>query len=154
MNRVFNILLLCAPAAGFSAGHLAARRSELSLKQHKISWSEYEHEYVDPLVPHKVDSEMEGRMDPDRRRTADEFWTAQFNDGKQKLHRINQDDAHPTAHDNAPVDTWAQYKHEYVDPITPHEASSGLEGHMDPERRAVADEFWLQKFRDDKKKMP
>lgn len=48
--------------------------------------------------------------------------------------------------------TWSKYKHDFVDPITPHEQPSGLH-EPDSKKRAIADEFWLKQFEDDKDKM-
>jgi hypothetical protein len=119
----------------------------------KISWSDYKHDYVDPITPHKTASKVKDHMDPAKRAIADEYWLLQFEKDKEKLHQYMMADASPTETLSKESETWSHYKHEYIDPITPHEAASKVKNHMDPAKRASADEYWLKKFLEDKEKL-
>lgn len=152
------LTLLVSPAFGFGVPSSLKRQADYRRKtclfQKKISFSEYKHDYVDPITPHATESKVKSHMEPSKRAIADEFWKAQFEQDKEKLHQMNENNP-SRAEATLPKDaeTWPHYKHEYVDPITPHEIDSKVESHMDPGKRAIADEYWLQTFLEDKKKL-
>jgi hypothetical protein len=135
--RAINIVLLLAilsPTLGFGLlGTLKTRTfaRPTSVFPEKISWSDYKHDYVDPTTY---------------------YWLMQFEKDKEKLHQYIMADASPTETLSNESDTWSHYKHEYIDPITQHETASKVKNHMDPAKRASADEYWLHKFLEDKEK--
>lgn len=148
-------LALLSPTFGFGfVGSLNTRTfaHPSSLCQERISWSDYKHDYVDPITPHAIESNVKGHMDPAKRAIADEYWLTQFEKDKEKLHQ------HMMVETSAEVplkepETYAHYKHNYIDPITPHETVSKITNHMDPAKRESADKYWLQKFLHDKENL-
>jgi hypothetical protein len=48
---------------------------------------------------------------------------------------------------------WLEYRHEYVDPLTPHQVESKIHSHLDPKKRAVSDEYWLRQMEQEKEKL-
>jgi hypothetical protein len=150
-----SFLALLSPTVGFGVvGSLNTRTfaNPTFVFQEKISWSDYKQDYVDPITPHAIESNVKGHMDPAKRAIADEYWLTQFEKEKEKLHQ------HMTAETSTEVpskesETYAHYKHEYIDPITPHETASKVTNHMDPAKRESADQYWLQKFLNDKEQL-
>lgn len=49
--------------------------------------------------------------------------------------------------------SWPEYKHDYVDPLTPHQVESKIHTHIDPQKRAVSNEYWLRQLEDEKQKL-
>lgn len=148
-------LVVLSPTFGFGfVGSLRTRKfaHPTTLFQEKISWSDYKHDYVDPITPHAIESSVKGHMDPTKRAIADEYWLTQFEKEKEKLHQYMTVETSQ----EVPVkesETYAHYKHEYIDPITPHETASKVASRMDPAKRESADKYWLQKFLNDKEKL-
>ena len=65
-----------------------------------------------------------------------------------------QDTKLPKSFWNAKVTSYDVYKSKYLDPITEEQShEAGLEGHMDPKKRAEADEYWLQVVMEEKAKL-
>lgn len=96
-----------------------------------------------------------------KRDVADEYWLHKFKEDQDKLHHMDH-----TTPGQAKVkessgigskDTWDHYEHEHVDHLVdqqPHEAAvKKVKDPMTEEKRALADEYWAQKSRDDKEKM-
>ena len=89
------------------------------------------------------------------------YWMQKYADDQQKLH--DMDDKEAAAAMNAvsetngigKKDTWSHYEHEYIDDLhKPYEkAVKPVKSGMDAKTRAIADEYWAQKSRDEKKKM-
>ena len=159
MIRAINIVLLLeilSLTLGFGViGTIKTRtfaRPTLVLAE-KISWSDYKHDYVDPITPHETASKVRDHMDPAKRAIADEYWLLQFEKDKEKLHQYMMAEASPAETLSEESETWSHYKHAYIDPITPHETASKNKNHMDPAKRASADKYWLQKFLEDKEKL-
>ena len=119
----------------------------------RISWSEYKHDFIDPIVPHAPEEKERPGMsdapvvDKSKRQVADEFWLAQFEDEKKRLNEMmNGEEAEPSYPvQEAPKTSYEQYRSTNIDPIASkhHER---LMGHMDASKREAADEFWLQSF--------
>jgi hypothetical protein len=125
--------------------------------QRPISWKEYKHDYVDPLVKHEAPPKVKDHTDPVKRAKADQFWLNQFEEDKEKLHRMMEHDDDNSISGSAvttgPNETYEHYKHEYLDPITPHERASKVGSHMDPNKRKTADKYWLEWYKDEKQKL-
>jgi len=49
--------------------------------------------------------------------------------------------------------SWPEYKHDYIEPLTPHQVESKIHNHVDPNKRAVSNEYWLRQLEDEKAKM-
>ena len=159
----------------------------------RLTWSEYHHEYVDPLVPHadvvegmeELDVECSAEEDDDCYWTANylvdeesidsfnnmkaeisrEYWTQKHADDQKWLHHLDDGKAAVAAASDAAVDvdgigkrdTWSHYEHEYIDelhqPLEKAGRPSPVRNPMDAKKRAVADEYWAQKSREEKEKM-
>jgi hypothetical protein len=53
-----------------------------------------------------------------------------------------------------PANSCNAYKTNHIDPMKKRkESKSDLKGHMDPNKRANADQFWLQAFLEEKAKL-
>uniref|UniRef100_A0A7S4JX13 Uncharacterized protein n=1 Tax=Odontella aurita TaxID=265563 RepID=A0A7S4JX13_9STRA len=182
MNRLRIVALAAAAASSSSSSAAPAScfvvttadrsprfaRTAAALYQEKTSWSEYKHDYVDPRVPHATihDPDDVDEAAARRRKIADEFWMERVMDEKEKLHRMMETVAAAAGgasesdeDSRAPKETWDHYKHDFVEPLTYHssprgEATTGDEEDTDAaRRRAIADKFWLEKFKDDKEKL-
>lgn len=120
--------------------------------QGDISWKDYKHDFIDPIASsdRKEEVNLEGRMDPTKRLSADGFWLAHLDDQKEKLNKLNEQSA-TLASAYSPNTSFETYKHECIDPMTSKPRhSSELKVHMDPSKRAKADEFWLQSYLEEK----
>ena len=132
--------------------------SRLFLESKKISWSDYKHDFIDP-ISESHGSHLEGHMDPAKRQVSDQFWLAQFEEDKERLHQMNVVAAAAAASTGKesttePTTSFDTYKHDYIEPmVETNRKSNSLIGHMDPNIRAEADEFWLQTFLEEKKKI-
>lgn len=202
MIRAIDIVLFLAilsmilsPTLGFGVlGTLKTRTFARPTRvfAEKVSWSDYKHDYIDPITQRKTASKVKDHMDPAKRAIADEYWLLQFEKDKEKLHQYMADasptetlsteseawshnthenidpitphetaskaknimaDASPIENLSSESETWSHYKHQFIDPITSHETASKVTNHMNPAKRASADEFWLRKFFDDKEKL-
>ena len=138
---------LAESAFGFSASSSDAK---------KISWPEYKHDFIDPIPSQHDDSHLEGHMDPTKRQVSDQYWMEQFAEDKEKLHKLNvalkeDEEAQKMA---SPATSYDSYKMNYIDPIKKSKSfKSDLKGHMDPSKRAEADEFWLKTVLEEKEKL-
>ena len=152
--------VVCMPlsCAGFGVvAPLTARPRTCThlVREDTISFSEYQQTYVDPILPHAIESSSSRKkeqMDPDQRAKADEFWLQRFEEDKEKLHRLNvaagaaaTTIASSSSLSSKSEETWAHYKEEYIDPLHDDESTPPTwKGHtMDPEQRKRSDEFWL-----------
>lgn len=89
------------------------------------------------------------------------YWQQKYADDQQKLHHM--DDKEAAAAMNAVAettcigkkDTWSHYEHEYIDELhkPSDKAAKPVKSAMDAKARAIADEYWAQKSRDEKEKM-
>jgi len=169
-------------AAGFS--HHWPPASPTLRDSDRLTWSEYHHEHVDPLVPHAEMGDMEDvecsaeedddcywtgndfedaeSIDTIKARVSNEYWKQKHADDQKKLHHL--EDRNAAAASKAAVDTggigkrdtWSHYEHEYIDELhQPVETAvhSSVRDPMDAKKRAVADEYWAQKSREEKEKM-
>uniref|UniRef100_A0A6U2IKH6 Uncharacterized protein n=1 Tax=Pseudictyota dubia TaxID=2749911 RepID=A0A6U2IKH6_9STRA len=162
MARYYPCFLAFAAAAATPATAFVingrSRASVTVLSQERTSWSEYKHDYVDPRVPHASPHEPDVDEASARRRAiADEFWLEQFKDEKDKLHHMMDSGSTKGPESSSqPKETWSHYKHDYVEPLTFHsppiETTAGEDSDA-VRRREIADEFWLEKFMDDREKL-
>jgi hypothetical protein len=140
-------------ALGFSTSNDGATK--------QISWPEYKHDFIDPISSQHQDSHLEGHMDPAKRQVSDQYWFAQFAEDKEKLHRSNKAAAKIIAEEEeempgmaTPTTSYNAYKTNHIDPMEKRkESKSDLKGNMDPNKRANADQFWLQAFLEEKAKL-
>ena len=89
------------------------------------------------------------------------YWKQKYLDDQQKLHHM--DDKEAAAAMNAVAetngigtkDTWSHYEHEYIDELhKPSKmAAKPVKNPMDTRKRAIADEYWAEKNRDEKEKI-
>jgi hypothetical protein len=121
---------MLSPTMGFSILHnkslkTTPRTTLLLLRQDKITWSDYKHDFIDPIAAHATDTTnklehwLEGRMDPRKRDTsAYGYWLEKFEADKEKLQNMNQAaSSTPETSIPPPTSTWDQYAHKYIDPI-------------------------------------
>jgi len=135
-----------------------ASKSFSTFSQEKKSWSEYKHAYVDPRIahtsPHDPDVDEESMR---KRAIADEFWMKQFEEDKHKMHDMMKYTASGCYEDGSQFrETWSHYEHDFVEPLTfhaPPKKTTGDKNSNDTRRRAKADAFWLEKFKEDKEKL-
>jgi hypothetical protein len=159
MIRAIDIVLVLAilfPTLGFGIlGTLKTRTvaRPTCVFAEEISWTDYKHDYVDPITPHETASKVKDHMDPAKRAIADEYWLLQFEKEKEKLHQYIMAKASPMETLSTESETWSHYKHKYIDPITLHETTSKVKNHIDPAKRESADEYWLHKFLEDREKL-
>ena len=150
--------LLVCPISSFTTG-VSSRPSSFLFtnKESANSWSEYKHDFVDPLIPHQVESKIHDHTDPEKRASSDEYWLRQMEQDKNKLNDMMTDEMVTAASEqdkaDKPAESFEHYKQENIDPITPHEMPSPVTSHMDPVKREKADEFWQAKFNDEKEKI-
>ena len=89
------------------------------------------------------------------------YWKQKYADDQKKLHNLDYKEAGAAikaAIDSDGIgkrDTWGHYEHEYIDDLhKPSEkAMKPVKNPMDAKKRAMADEYWAQKTRDEKEKM-
>mmetsp|Transcript_3658 Transcript_3658/g.6363 ORF Transcript_3658/g.6363 Transcript_3658/m.6363 type:complete len:200 (-) Transcript_3658:167-766(-) len=151
----------------------------------RLTWSEYDHEYIDPLVDHAEIGDMEhvecsadeeddcwwlenyfedavdiDALSNSKGDISNEFWKQKHADDQKKLHHLDDKNAgtakaQVNTKDISKKDTWSHYEHEYIDEL--HKpvktAVKSVRDPMDAKKRAVADEYWAQKSRDEKEKM-
>jgi hypothetical protein len=95
----------------------------VELRQEKITWSKYKHDFIDSIATQTTDktkllegpSIMDPRKLPD---SADEYWLGQFEADKEKFQNMNQAaSSTPETSIPPPTSTWDQYHHKYIDPI-------------------------------------
>lgn len=101
------------------------------------------------------------KMNDNKGEISSAYWKQKYADDQQKLHHM--DDKKAAAAMNAVAetngigkkDTWNHYEHEYIDELhKPSEmATKPIKNPMSAEKRAIADEYWAQKSRDEKEKM-
>jgi len=92
---------------------------------------------------------------------SNEYWKQKHADDQMRLHDLedkNADavEARERTEGIGKKDTWSHYEHEYIDEL--HKAGepaakSVVKNPMDANKRAMADEYWAQKSRDEKDKM-
>ena len=166
---LFGVVCMPLACAGFGVvAPLTARPRTCNhlVREDTISFSEYQQTYVDPILPHAIESSSSTRkkeqMDPDQRAKADEFWLQRFEEDKEKLHRLNvaagaaaTTIADSSSSSSKSEETWAHYKEEYIDPLHDDESTPPTwKGHtMDPEQRKRSDEFWLAEYLLQKEKL-
>ena len=158
MIRSHYLAILILPSAcGFGIPKPFSRttRTALFVGEKPISWPDYKHDYIDPITPHETPSKVLDHTDPVKRAIADEYWLKQFEEDKEKLHHMMEKAKATKAAETyvKPSETWPHYKHENIDPITPHETASKVASHMDPAKRKIADEYWLQWYNDEKDRL-
>jgi len=152
-NSVTLLVLLLSPALGFtSVGRVPFVRPMTSLSQQKTNWPEYKHVYVDPLTPHQVESKVHDHVDPQKRAISNEYWLRQLEEDKAKLHSMTSETMKDVGAAK-PSESFEHYKHQNIDPITPHETPSQVTSHMDPIRRMNADKYWRAVYIDEKEKL-
>lgn len=89
------------------------------------------------------------------------YWQQKYADDQQKLHHMEDNEAAAAMNAVAETtgigkkDTWSHYEHEYIDELhKPSEkAVKPIKSAMDAKTRAIADEYWAQKSRDEKERM-
>lgn len=153
-------IVLTQHTLAFSASRFFSTPSRL-YESKQISWPEYKANFIDPIVVDRSnsDSHLEGHMDPYKRKVSDQYWLAQFEDDKEKLHQLNLDAGAvnsntPAMEDTASKTSFETYKNNNLDPMKSSQKSQNiLKGHMDPKKRAESDEFWLHTFLEEKQRL-
>ena len=116
MMRLTSLLLVLAPlVSGFGFPQKARHLKALGVSQADPTWSEYQHDFIDPITPHETPSGLH-EPDPQQRAIADEFWLKQFEDYKEKLHEMMAKQETTTSPLFATDASWDHYKHEFIDP--------------------------------------
>ena len=157
MNLVLFLAMMLSPTKGFSVRNLKVlkttpRTNSLLLRQEKITWSDYKHDFIDPIAAHAADKTklehwlLEDRTDPRIQDSAEGYWLEQFEADKERLQNMNQAaSSTPETSIPPPTSTWDQYSRRYIDPILrkKNKKDPNLHGRtMDPETKASANEFW------------
>eukprot|EP00980_Cylindrotheca_fusiformis_P003388 scaffold755_cov101-Cylindrotheca_fusiformis.AAC.2 len=148
---------------------LAFTSSSSSHHEKKISWPEYKSDYIDPMITAHEDQSLEGHMDPAKRQVSDQYWLKQYAEEKEKLHRLNEAAAAENLQQQqredhrprraAPSTSYDAYKMNYIDPMDQQQKKDKkkftlLKGNMmDPNKRAEADQFWLETFMEEKARL-
>eukprot|EP00526_Cylindrotheca_closterium_P024416 CAMPEP_0113654960 /NCGR_PEP_ID=MMETSP0017_2-20120614/29435_1 /TAXON_ID=2856 /ORGANISM="Cylindrotheca closterium" /LENGTH=151 /DNA_ID=CAMNT_0000568143 /DNA_START=107 /DNA_END=562 /DNA_ORIENTATION=- /assembly_acc=CAM_ASM_000147 len=142
---------------------MAFSRNSMEAKKKRISWSEYKHDFIDPIASSSGQGDaaapLEGHMDPAQRQSSDQFWLAYYAEEKERLHELNEhaasqeEESLPSPNDSS-MTSYNVYKSKYLDPMEAEkDHPSGLVGKMDPDARASADKFWLQVVLEEKAKL-
>lgn len=127
----------------------------------RTSWSEYEHDFVEPLTAHAPDSGS-APLDASasKRNVADAYWLQRFEDDRDKLHHMLTHIDYMTSNTNTAKtskigkpDTWAHYRHEYIDAKIPRKTRKQVVYPMTDEKRAIADEYWMKNYQEGKDKL-
>ena len=122
-------LALASPACSFApTGALSCLHSTSTtvwFQQESTNWDEYKHDYVDPLVPHSIQSKLHDHIDPTKRKASDEYWLRQMEQDKEKLHNMMNEDQDKTSDTDGirqeqHYETFQHYKQANIDPITRH----------------------------------
>lgn len=176
-------------SAGFShksPHHWPPASPTLQQYSDRLTWSEYDHEHIEPLVPHAEMGDMEhvecsaeeeddcwwlenyfedavsiDALGNSKGDASNEYWKQKHADDQMRLHDLEDKNADAVeVRERTKVigkkDTWSHYEHEYIDGL--HKAGepaakSVVKNPMDANKRAMADEYWAQKSRDEKDKM-
>ena len=123
------------------------------------SWSEYKSDYIDPAISNEDHtSHVSGpHVDKTKRDSSDQYWLAQFEDEREKLHHMNDPwkntSGSPKSSSKKTVTPFDQYENEYLHGKEVEHKQVLKGGYVDDEVRAKADEFWLQTFLDEKAKL-
>ena len=147
----------------------------------RLTWSEYDREHIEPLVPHAemgnmehvecsaeeeddcywLENYFEDSVNIDALGDAsNEYWKQKHADDQRRLHDLVDEtagavEARESTKGIGKKDTWSHYEHEYIDELhkAGEPAKSVVKNPMDANKRAMADEYWAQKSRDEKDKM-
>ena len=81
------------------------------------SWSEYKSDYIDPAISNEDHtSHVSGpHVDKTKRDSSDQYWLAQFEDEREKLHDMNDPwNTSGSSSSSKPVTPFTQYENEYL----------------------------------------
>jgi hypothetical protein len=147
-------LAMLSPTMGFSIHHnnkvlkTTTRSTTSLLRQEKITWSDYKHDFIDPIAAYAKDKTklLEGPLEDPRRKqrdSADEYWLEQFEADEEQLQNMNQTASSMLETSiPPPKSTWDQYNHEDIDPLL----RKKTDARINPERWASTDheKIWLK----------